>query len=137
MGYLDGGVYLLSENLSIFTAAEHVKRQPVLLISMLLFHVYLTVGFSLSHFQWSGFLPPWSLIGKAHAPYDCPGVTYPPWPTPWNTSCHSPTPLSLSLATSKTECALWPVPLSTFAERMPRDQEVLIQSSVLFQSLVT
>lgn len=146
MGYLNEAkrnFYLLSEN--FFTAADHFESQPILLISMLLFHVYLTCwvwGFFKSHFQWSGFFRSCgNLMEKS-----------PLQPSPLSTAlqlCIHPGPLSgrwastyplfchFFLAITKKECSLCSVSLSVFAEQMSRDQEVLIQSSILLQSLVT
>lgn len=82
MDYLDGmkggGLYLLSENLSIFTAAEHFECQPILLISVLLFHVYLTCWvFPITFPMVRVPAPCGNLMGKSHAP------SLPPYQLHW------------------------------------------------------
>lgn len=68
-GYLNEvGFYFLSENVSIFTVADHFEYQPMLFISVFLFYMDLTCSFKnhVSNIQGVSFLR--DLVGKPHGP---------------------------------------------------------------------
>ena len=102
-GYLNGmevGFSLVPENFSMFTAIDHFECQPMLFISMLLFHIYLTCWFFKNHISnGQAFVLPWEFGGEvpssATFTFHCTALTHPPWSTLWKVSFHSTIPLSL------------------------------------------